>query len=489
MLFRSQLADFSTVYMLVETDETVSVTTFPFNTPIPITSLADYRALLGGVIPDSGMPLLSYQCVTAFYQNAQVGDLRVVRVGTPNEIVEVEFFPSGSKINSTDLPSALFAGNIVYVQMTINGLKLVSGDGSTGYTASGEWLGVPVEIPVNYVAGDEVNNRKISAAIVAAVSEAIESNPAVRSAVYVRDAGLINDLDPTANSQNGYVTIASTTFGGSVTVVTQVLPVGSNFVFMQNSYDIENIVGGSTNLERVPQDYTQCIDTAFDGQQDQGYLITPTAYAQFDAKGRALVGAAAAAHCESNNFKWMALADPGPYLVTGINKYSDFTPHKAASDLIEGMKYLVDNAIYEWIGEDVIYDKLTYQTIVFGESAQTAISESANLVAADTQVGLLDAGSYTINAAPTAIDGIFNLNTTEWWPVTLPIQKVTLTTSTVGNDFTAVSVNGQPGIFNLATTGEVYLIAPPYNTLTDSEYSLNYVFLAVTAAEIGRAHV
>jgi hypothetical protein len=216
--------------------------------------------------------------------------------------------------------------------MTINGIKLVAGDGSTGYTANGEWLGVPVTIPVNYVAGDEVNNRKISAAITAAVAAAIESNPSVRSSVYVRDSGLINDLNPSGNSQNGYVTISATTFDGNVSVVTEVFPVGSNSVFMQNTYDIENIVGQQTNLERVPQDYTQTITTAFDGQQDQGYLVTPTAYAQFDAAGRALVGAAAANHCASNNYKWMALADPGPYLVTDVNKYNDFTPHQAAAD-------------------------------------------------------------------------------------------------------------------------------------------------------------
>ena len=478
----ADLSSFSTVYMLVETEEGVPTTRFPFNTPIPVTSLADYRVLLGGVIPTARIPALSYDCVNEFFQNAQVGDLRVVRVGTPNQIVELEFFPSGTKLNSTALPSALMAGNVVYVQMTINGIKLVAGDGSTGYTANGEWLGVPVEIPVNYVAGDEVNNRKISATITAAVAAAIESNPSVRSSVYVRDSGLVNDLDPSGNSQNGYVTISATTFDGNVSVVTEVFPVGSNFVFMQNTYDIQNIVGQQTNLERVPQDYTQTISTAFDGQQDQGYLVTPTAYAQFDAAGRALVGAAAANHCASNNYKWMALADPGPYLVTDINKYNDYTPHQAAADLVTGLKYLVDNAIYEWTGTDVSYNKLSYQSIVFGESAQTAVNESANIVADNVQVGLLDNGQYTVNAVPTAVDGIFLLDTDQFWPVTLPIQEVTLSNAGVGNDFQTVSVQGQPGTFNLNGT-TVYVIAPPYNSAVDSEYSQNNIFLATSAVD------
>ena len=479
------VTDFSTVYMLVETEEDVPVTRFPFNTPIAITSLNDYKELIRvgtSTVPESRIPLLSYNCVNEFFQNSQVGDLRVVRVGTPDQIVEIEFFPSGTKLNSTDLPSALMAGNVVYVQMIINGQKLVAGDGSTGYTSAGEWLGVPVLIPVNYVAGDEANNREISAAISAAVAAAIESNPAIRGSVYVRDFGMVNDLDPSSNSQNSYVTIASTTFDGNVAVVTEVLPIGSNFVFMQNTYDIENIVGGSVSLTRVPQDYTQCIATAFDGQQDQGYLITPTAYAQFDALGRALVGAAAAEHCANNNYKWMALADPGPFLVTDVNKYSDFTPHKAAADLVEGNSYLVDNAIYKWIGNDVTYNKLTNQSIVLGENAATAVNESANLVADGLQVGLLDAASYTVTAIAQAVDGIFELGTTSYWPVTLPIQKVTLTGVGTGNDFTNVSIQGGATGVNLSNT-EVYVIAAPYDLAVDSEYSLNNIFIATSAGD------
>ena len=479
------LADFSTVYMLVETEEGVPVTKFPFNTPIPITSLNDYKELIRigtSTVPDSRIPLLSYNCVSEFFQNAQVGDLRVVRVGTPNQIVELEFLPSASKINTTDLPSSLMAGNKVYVQMIINGLKLVSGDGSTGYTADGEWLGVPVTIPVSYVAGDEANNRKISAAMAAAVAEAIESNPAVNSSVYVRDTGMVNDLDPSSNSQNSYVTIAATTFDGNVSVVTEVLPVGSNFVFMQNAYNVNNIVGSQTYLERVPQDYTQCINTAFDGQQDQGYLVTPTAYAQFDAAGRSLVGAAAAAHCENNNFKWMALADPGPFLVTDVNKYQDYVPHKAAASLVEGLKYLVDNAIYEWVGNDVVYNRLSNQTFLPGVSGEVAVNESASLVSEGTQVGLLDAGQYTVAAVATGVDGVFELDSDQYWPVSLPIQKVAVGSVATGSDFDNVNVIGGSSGISLAGT-EVYVVAAPYDVAVSSEYSLNYVLLAATAAD------
>jgi len=465
------ISSFSTVYMLVEAPDSASAVTFPYNTPTPVTSLSDYRALVGDVIPSERIPALSYNCVDAFFQNSQIGDLRVVRVGTPDEIIEIEFLPSGSKRGTSGLPSALFAGNTVYVQMVINGLKLVAGDGSTGYTSEGEWLGVPVEIPADYIAGDEANNRQISRAIVEAVSAAIESNPSVSSSVYVREAGLVSEKDPSSNSENGFITIASTTYNASVLVVTETVPVGSSFSFTQTTYDIQSIVGGSSSLVRVPQDYTQCIATSFEGQQDQGYLITPTAYAQFDDAGRAAVGAAAAAHCENNNYKWMALADPGPYLVTDINEYSNYVPHVAAADLESGLKYLIDNVIYEWIGNDVSYIRAPYLEITGSASPETPISQSSVLVADDAKYGLLDPATYTLTSdTPNAELGKFVVSGANW-PSTLQIQKVTLSDVALGGDF--------------ATLGtEVYIVAPPFNIFNktgdycvDAATGTQYVFL------------
>ena len=465
------IASFSTVYMLVEAPESAPVTVFPFNKPIPVTSLADYRVLVGGSVPTDRIPLLSYNCVNEFFQNAQVGDLRVVRVGTPNSIVEVEFFPSASKSSAAALPSSLMAGDKVYVQMILNGTRLVAGDGSTGYTASGEWLGVPVVIPVNYVAGDEVNNRKISAAISSAVAAAIESNPSIRTSVYVRSFGLVNDVDPASNSQNGYVSIAGATFDSSVTIVTKTDPVPGTFAFTQNTYDIQNVNGLQANATRVPQDYIQCIETAFDGQQDQGYLITPTAYAQFDAAGRSSVGAKAADHCANNNYKWMALADPGPFLVTDLNKYENYIPHQAAADLVQGLKYLVDNAIYEWTGDSVTFSRLDYQTIVGGGSPKIGIQESTNSnIAPDVKVGALDRGIYTIYAPLVPSFGKINVDTNAYWPVDFQIQEVVL--SGAGS-----STNP---FFSLQ--GNVYVVAPPYDTNLSGDYPKNVIYLAATSS-------
>jgi hypothetical protein len=473
----ADVANFSTVYMLVETEETVPVTVFPYNTPTPITSLNDYFALVGGSVPEARIPLLSYNCVNEFFQNAQIGDLRVVRVGTPDQIVEIEILPNGTKQSNAGLPSNFEAGDVVYAQLVINGNRLVAGDGSTGYTADGEWLGVPVTIPVDYIPGDEVNNRRISSAIAIAIAEAIESNPSVRSSVYVRDFGLVTSIDPLSNSENAFVSIAAATFDANVSVVPLVLPVGAQYVMMQNVYDIQNIVGQQQNLERVPQDYIQCIETAFDGQQDQGYLITPTAYAQFDADGRSAVGAAAADHCANNNYKWLALADPGPFLVTDINKYSAFTPHEPAADLVTGNKYLVDNAMYEWVGTDVTYDKLTYQALIASPTAETAISQSrsATPVAAGEKVGLLDSAKYNSTNAiePTDLKRL-QLDSANYWPVSYQIQEVTYSNAT-GAILTAFNGEG------LAEDGTIFVVAPPYNAAVSGDYSDNYVFFALDA--------
>jgi len=466
------IASFNTTYLLVETEEDVPTTRFPFNRPVPVSSLADYKVLVGGV-PESRIPLLSYNCVSSFFSNAQVGDLRVVRVGTPNQIVEIEIIPSGTKFNNTGLPSSLQAGDIVHVQLLLNNLKLVSGDGTTGYTDDGEWLGVPVTIPVDYISGDEVNNRKISAAIIQAIATAIETNPSVASSVYVRSFGLVNDLDPTSNSQNGYITLAATTYDGNISVLPQQQEVGGAYILMQNAYDIENIVGLSNNLERVPQDYIQCIDTAFDGQVNQGYLIAPTAYAQFDAEGREKVGAAAAAHCQSPDFKWLALADPGPFLVTDLNKYKEYTPHEPAEDLVTGTKYLVDNAIYEWTGTSVNYDRLKHQGLVPGYDSQVAVETSVEAVAADEKVGLIDLASYVVNSnSPFAELGVFNLDSNVTWPVDYQIQEVTL--SAKGADFSSFP-------------DTVYFVAPPYDSAVYGPYPSDgtdqYVYIAETASE------
>jgi hypothetical protein len=186
------------------------------------------------------------------------------------------------------------------------------------------------------------------------------------------------------------------------------------------------------------------------------------------------VGQIAALHCESNNFKWMALADPGPFLITDVNKYQEYQPHQAAADLITGMKYLVDNAIYEWTGADRTYDRLAYQAIVSGQSPEVPVNESANIVASTAQVGLLDLGSYNLATIADSAQGVFQITSSNFWPVNLPIQKVVLS----GADSISNPLHPYNGT-------EVYVIAPAYtpNLNSTGAYPLNYVYLATTAQD------
>ena len=154
-----QISSFNTVYMLVDCPEEASVSTFPENSPVAVYSLNDYLNLIGGSVPTSGSELLSYNAVKAFFRQAYTGDLRVVRVGTPANIVEIGFDAIGNKFDGVNIPSALSKNDVVYVQLSVNGYQV--GD----KTSSGAYQGIPVTIPSTYIVGDEDNNREIAQAI------------------------------------------------------------------------------------------------------------------------------------------------------------------------------------------------------------------------------------------------------------------------------------------------------------------------------------
>ncbi|ATW62851.1 tail sheath protein [Synechococcus phage S-CBWM1] len=466
------LARHDTFYCLVEAPSTVPTTTFPFNSPVPITSLADYRELVGGSVPTERIPGLCYRWVEVFFRNAvSTGDLRVIRVGTPNLITEIEISPSAKKTNDSGIPSFLEAGDTVYVQMTLNGIRLVSGDGITGFTSAGEYLGVPVTIPTDYIQGDAANNRLISKAIAEAIAEAIDSNPNLASSVYVRDFGRTIDLDPTSDSETAYIVIAGTAFDSAVSVVPMTSPVGSGFVFSTNAYEVSQANGQQSGIVRVPQDYMQCIDTSLEDQRDQGFLFAPGAFCQFDKDGRVAVGNSMAAKVQDPALRWQAIVDAGPFLVTDINKYRNFIPHKPAADLAEGSTYLIDNAIYQWIGVDQTYPKLSYQEVVAGSSPKIAIQESTNsAIAPQEQVGLIDSPTYTIYSPTATSYGRLFVDEDNVWPVDLKIQKVVLG-----------GADSESNPFN-ALEGNVYVVAAPYDTEESGDYSKNVVFLAPNAS-------
>jgi len=408
------IAPFSTNYMLVEVEPDVPTTLFPFNTPIQVTNTREYVRLIGGVIPSTKIELLSYQCVDAFFAQCYVGDLRVIRVGTPSNVVEVQLNPSGFKTNGLGVSTPLQAGDTVHAQLLINGARLGT------FTNSGTWKGVPVVIPVDYVEGNYDNNKKIAIAIRDAVAAAITTDPNVSAGTIVRDIGVCQ----TANSECAFEYLAGREFNAPVSVVPESEPPsdGAYYVFTLNTYTVGPVIPDSTNTNELVADYIQCLRTAFVDEESQGYLTAPCAFAKFGPEGRRLIGQEMAFQAELNSHKWMAIADAGPYLVTSILEYEDFLQHQAAAPLVNGQEFLVGNSVYEWVADDTDYLQLRYTPLSASESDPSyAVNGSQNLnVPFDRFLSLRDNGQITFATSTTPSydrPGLLDL-VGESWPST-----------------------------------------------------------------------
>jgi hypothetical protein len=173
----------------------------------------------------------------------------------------------------------------------------------------------------------------------------------------------------------------------------------------------------------------------------------------------------------------MAVADAGPFLVTDINKFKEYTPHQPADDLKTGNQYLVDNAIYKWTGVDVTYNRLPYQTLIPGYDSEVAIRQSREDVAGCEKIGILDPATFTVESVlGQSEEGVFLLDGAVW-PVKYDIQEVVL--SGAGADFADLITSG--------TSAVVYIVAPPYNTnlygTYPSDEGFQYVYITDTASK------
>ena len=378
-----QIASFNTVYMLVDVPEETSVSEFPENKPVAVYNLNDYLNLIGGVVPTSGSELLSYNAVKAFFRQAFTGDLRVVRVGTPANIVELGFDALGKSFDGTNLPSSLTKNEVVYVQLTVNGYDVGE------KTSSGTYKGIPVTIPETFVTGDEDNNRTIAAAIRDAVVAAIKADAIVSSSVYVRGVG---------NSEVDFSALAFLSprlLGQPVSVVSNSNAVSGIKVLTQAGIDIGTVAPGSEIDEGV-LDYIQCIETSFDeGSLPQGYLIAPAGFSKFKKVDRAKLGQAMEAWAANENAKWMAFVDAGPYYVTQIQDYAEFTEHRAGTGFEKEGQYLVNNRIYEWTGDDYAFSEALWTSYDASLSVNGALT-------AGQRVALGDSGKFLVISADAA---------------------------------------------------------------------------------------
>ena len=344
----SNPASFNTTYMLVVAPEDTSVTVFPFNRPISVTSLNEYDNLIG-TLPLTGPELTSYYSVKAFFQQVTNGDLRVTRVGTPGVIQELSFDPAGLKDDSANPPSKLLKGDTVYAKILINGVEL--GD----HTPNGGWLGVPVLIPETYSQGDTDNNLAISSAIRDAVGFAIEANADVRVGTYVREAGTGGE---DSCSECAWLHVTGRLFNTQVEIVPVSTITSNEYTFTSNTFSVQNVSARDSSV----YDWIQCARTAFeDPNLPQGYMISPTAFSIFNQADRVNLGQTMEEVCSDSNHKWMALVDCGPYEVTSITEYRDMKEHSPADCVYPAQLVLVNNTIYTWVnGERQCWDEAAF---------------------------------------------------------------------------------------------------------------------------------
>ena len=372
-----QIASFTTVYMLVDAPEEVSISTFPENSPVAVYSLNDYLNLIGGAVPISGSELLSYNAVKAFFRQAFTGDLRVVRVGTPANLVELGFDAVGKSFDGVNLPADLVKNDVVYVQLQINGYDVGE------KTSAGAYKGIPVTIPSSYLAGDESNNREIAAAIRDAVVAAIRADSIVSSSVYVRG---------TANSTVDFSALAYLSpriIGQPVSVIGSSTPQSGTKVLTQSGVDISNVAPGTEITEGI-LDYIQAIETSFsEGSLPQGYLIAPAGFSKFNKADRAKLGQAMEAWAANENSKWMAFVDAGPYWVTQIQNYTAFTEHRAGLGFDSQEEALINNRIYKWTGDDYKFTEAQFTSFDSSLSINGALT-------AGSRVALSDSASFQV---------------------------------------------------------------------------------------------
>ena len=455
------IAAFSTVYMLVEVEPEIPTTLFPFNTPVQVTNTREFVRLIGGAIPSGKIELLSYQCVDAFFTQSYVGDLRVIRVGTPANVVEVQLNPSGFKTNGLGVSTPLQAGDLVYAQLLINGARLGE------FTNSGTWKGVPVEIPVDYVEGNFDNNKKIAIAIRDAVARAVTTDPNVSAGTIVRDIGVCN----AEFAECAYEYLAGREFNAPVSVVPESQPPsdGAYYVLTLNAYTVGPVIPDSENTNELVADYIQCLRTAFVDQEDQGYLTAPCAFAKFGPTERRLIGQEMAFQAELNSHKWMAIADAGPYNVTDILEYNGFQQHEAAAPLKTGQEFLVGNSVYEWTADDTDYVQLRYTPLSGTESnPEQAVNGSQNLnVPLSRFLSLRDNGEIKFATSTTPSydrPGLLDL-TGENWP----------STKEAGTPVTLSNCVGALADFE----GETVYVVPTYLT-PDNKTFTGYIYFSKT---------
>jgi len=442
-------ASFNTVYMLVDAPDESSITVFPYNRPIAISSLNEYENLIGTLPTTGGPELDSYYAVKSFFQQATVADLRVTRVGTPPVVQELSFSPAANKDDGFSAPSALQKDDVVYIKLMVNGIEL--GEFST----SGAWKGVAVTIPASYIPGDIENNLKISKALRDAAVDAIRANVDISSGAYIRETG---EGDPSCD-ECAYLYLTGRIYGSQVEIINSTEPVGNQYVLAGSGYIIENV----TNSDQSVYDWIQCVRTAFeDYNLPQGYMCAPAAFGIYGMSDRVNLGQSMEEVCSDQNHKWMAMIDCGPYYVTGVQTYKDFIEHDPADGFFTGDLNLIENVIYRWT--DI--DPLRFTAAAYDPNSEAA---SANPALVDGERRALK--DDRLRRVELALDTGKNILTmTEDWPSELKSGEL-IVVEAFYND-PAVTLPTYSDVFTSALSepleGTFYVIASDIDPTLDS---------------------
>jgi hypothetical protein len=395
-------ASFNTVYMMVDAPDDTSVTVFPYNRPIPISSLNEYENLISELPTTGGPELTSYYSVKAFFQQVTNPDLRVCRVGTPGVIQELAFNPAARKDDGVNVPSNLVKGDLVYLKIFVNDIPLGE------KTPNGGWLGVPVEIPANFVPGDVENNLQISVAMRDAVVAAINADADISAGAYVRETG---EGDP-ACDECAYLYLTGRVFNSQVELVPSFEILGNQFVMSLSAYSVENV----TAADQSVYDWIQCARTGFeDPNLPQGYLCAPAAFSIYGQADRVNLGQTMEEVCSDANHKWMAMIDCGPYYVTSVETYKEFLEHSPADGFDPDGLYLVENVIYRWTDtEPVRFTEANYDPNSEWASANPELEDGDRRALKDNRiltVTVPDPSNPPISLADNTI------TLTQDWPV------------------------------------------------------------------------
>lgn len=451
-------ASFDTVYIPVEVDNAVSSVTFPFNTPIPITSFNDYLELIGNVTPIEKWQNLSLQCVEAIFKNAGTGDVRVVRLTPPTSVSEIGFDPGANKVGFNAVVEPLQAGDVVYIQLSFNGIQLGESD------SLGTYKGVAVTIPETYQSGQTGTNRSISLAIAEAVKAAIEADPEINNALYVRNI-------ETDSSEIAKLRLASRTYGAEVSVVYYADVFSGGYVISANGYQVSDLTSDGT---LGYYDYAQALSTAFDGGSlPQGYLICPTGFAKFKQADRIRLGELMETLVSGEDKKWIALVDTGAYDLSSIEEYSEIEEHEAATGFLPSGEYLINNHLVRWLGDTYKPNSAIYDVNNPAASANTGLAKGTRLALRDDQ-------EYFVVGTDDPTD-TFTLNK-EWvLPSGTRVELVELTGATTPTGLAPQSyyVIGQDVEGALGSLSEIKLASSYSNALNG---------IAVTISSTGAAN-